>query len=363
MKKGLLTIIKSNNLAVLIILVPLTTTIVFAAENNSENKIIDKKPFEPPKVYGAFVLSALIIGVITLVTSRIVTHARSNMLKKESSNDEKYCGSFWDIIREGDLYPSLARLQFLVWTLAVSFVAVSVFFVRSFGGVPSFPVGDFIPQTLLGLMGISTATPVIGNVLSRLRYDSTWSNTYPFKKNVPRFVTMLFEGNKPTLGRYQMFLWTWISVIFFLFIFFNGIFVVLDEIKIANNDETIKVNPLRKLTVPDINPMLVLLMGLSQGGYLTAKLAARRPLQITRFVLVKDQNIQKLTSIYGHRFGEIPGKVKLDENFLSTSALGKWSNTRIDLEVPVEFTKNNKITIITDDGLYVSEEYDEKLVL
>ena len=362
--------IETRNLTILlIILVPLFVVTVgaYAVEvnnsanttdnSNSANTIVDKKPFQSPSVLMAFGLSVLIIGIITLVTSSIVTRVRLSKFTEEQRKDIKlYRGSFWDIIREGDYNPSLSRFQFLVWTLAISFVVISVFFIRSFGGVPSFPNGDLIPENLLELMGISTAIPVVSNVISRIRYDTSLSNTLPLKTKVPKFATMLFEGNKPTLGRYQMFLWTWISVIFFLFVFFSTVSDTMKEIETTNKDPIAKSNPLRNLSVHGIDSKLVLLMGLSQGGYLAAKLAARQPLKITRFVLDGD----KLVSIFGDRFGDKTGIVKMDNKIITTKQDG-WNDTRIDLDPHKPFTANQTITIITTEGLSVSEKYSDEL--
>lgn len=353
-------------LILLIVLAPLFAVMASAfadvstSVNNTNlaNVIVDIKPFQPPNILLAFGISVLIVAVTTKVTSHIVQRARlRSQTDEERTNDKLYHGSFWDIIREGDYNPSLARFQFLLWTMVVSFAVISIFFIRSLGGVPSYPNGDLIPPNLLQVIGISTATPVISNVASRLQYASTFPNGMPLKDKVPKFSTMLLEGNKPTLARYQMFLWTWISVIFFLFVFFSSISDITKQIETANNDPLVKSSPLRTLSVQDIDAKLVILMGLSQGGYVAAKFVARQPIRVTSFVL----NHGNLVSIFGDNFGDTKGIVKMDDLIITPTDI-TWSDTRIDLNTPLSFAKKQIIVVITSDGQSQSQRWDEDLI-
>jgi hypothetical protein len=54
-------------------------------------------------------------------------------------NKNYYQGSFWDIIRDGDYYPSLSRFQFMLWTVVISFIFPSIHLLRIFGAVTSAP--------------------------------------------------------------------------------------------------------------------------------------------------------------------------------------------------------------------------------
>jgi hypothetical protein len=46
-------------------------------------------------------------------------------------------------------------------------------------------------------MGISTAVPIISNVISKEKYTETLSSI-PKKDKLPKFSTMLLEGGMPT---------------------------------------------------------------------------------------------------------------------------------------------------------------------
>ena len=57
-------------------------------------------------------------------------------------------------------------------------------------------------------------------------------------KPLPKFAEMLNEYGKPSLGRFQMFAWTWISIIIYLFVFYSTV------VSTANSPST--------LALPDI---------------------------------------------------------------------------------------------------------------
>lgn len=359
--------INTRKIGILVILVMSIagTTLAFADISSSKNDTtlsnpsIDTKPFKIPNVSLAFGIAISIVGFTTWAASYIIQKARRTSLSPEERADKKlYQGNFWDIIREGDYNPSLARFQFLLWTMAVSFTVVSVFFIRFFGAVPGFPSGDLIPANLLQMIGISTAVPVVSNVASRIQYASTFPKGMPPKSKVPKFSTMLFEGNKPTLARYQMFLWTWVSIIFFLVVFFSSVNDVMYQIDVANKDSQQKSNPLKNLAIQDIDSKLVLLMGLSQGGYIAAKFAARQPVQIATLVISNGN----LVAIFGNNFGETPGMIKKGDSVIPVQP-GDWHDSEINLTPPMPFSSNDFITVITSDGTAEIQKYDDDIII
>ena len=163
-----------------------------------------------------------------------------------------------DIIRDDDWYPSLALFQFLTWTCIIAFLYLGVYLTRVFGGV--FGVLPTMPSNLLVLMGISVAVPVISGGISTVQYTTEAPKECPSQP--PSFSTMLEEGNKPTLTKFQMFVWTWIGVLIYFTVF------------LAMLTRPGALQAVQNLYLPDIDPILVVLMGLSQGAYIGGKLVA-----------------------------------------------------------------------------------------
>ena len=112
------------------------------------------------------------------------------------------------------------------------------------------------------------------------------------------------ENSKPTLSRFQMMAWTWISIAIYLLVFFSVIF----NASILGNVE--------KLTVPDINPVFILLMGLSQGAHITAKAVIQPVFSINGIRPNRGVRVGDSVSILGSNFGE-QRRVVLVEHYSS----------------------------------------------
>jgi hypothetical protein len=92
-----------------------------------------KAPFDKQSFAVVGLVAGLILLAVTFATSRIIRKGREWLLAQGQLVLEANCkqgnhkGGFWDIIREGDYYPSLARLQFVLWTFTISFTLLSIY--------------------------------------------------------------------------------------------------------------------------------------------------------------------------------------------------------------------------------------------
>jgi hypothetical protein len=219
----------------------------------NSNLLLNATPVE--RVGVAFVLSIAIVIVIFLITYLIIKRIRNI----QQSNKTK----FWDIIRDDNWYPSLAIFQFLLWTGIVLFSYLWISLISLFTGTGFL---TDIPYNLILVMGISAAVPVIGAVVSEVKYGETTPPSIATTKSVPSdqlrrklpgFKTMLMENGKITLPRFQMFAWTWIGIIAYLGLLFWEVGG--------------KLGYLENISLPELPILFVSLMGLSQVTYLAAK--------------------------------------------------------------------------------------------
>ncbi|MBI1828042.1 MAG: hypothetical protein HY222_04155 [Thaumarchaeota archaeon] len=202
-----------------------------------------------PDVFLAFLISFIVIVAIILSVNFIL----GRMTPK---------AKFTDILRASDRYPSLSIFQFFLWTIVVAFAFLGIYFIRIFGGVLD-PTSD-IPNNLLILMGISTAVPITSHGIVRIK--NRGKQNKPLPANNPSFANILHdESDKPTLTKFQMFAWTWISILIYFVILFS---------KVTDPANLIDV---QYLNLPDVDFILVVLMGLSQGAYLGGKSLAKSP--------------------------------------------------------------------------------------
>lgn len=300
-----------------------------------------------------YVVAGLIILTITFVASRIIRVARQNMLAKQKLLLEPNCrtgnykGGFWDIIREGDYYPSLARFQFILWTFVISFSIVSIYLLMLWNGLYCWSA---FPQNILALMGISAGVPIVSLIISREKYANTISGTLPCKENLPGLSTMLLEGGKPTIGRYQMFLWTIMSVIVYLGLFISQINGIND------------MDGLKQLKLPDIDPSLLFLMGLSQATYLGAKSVARPVSFLTvvgRYPVHGQRNVKRSTEIIVN-FSESLNSATVDN--LSFGIRKQADRTNVNGESTV-LSHDDKIAVFKPSAnLEASTQYEAYIV-
>jgi len=280
---------------------------------------------------GLGILSAIIIGgIVTLAVISILHKSRSQ---------------FFDIIRGPNMDPSLSLFQFLVWTFVVIFSFVLIYSIKILAGDYNL-AGSHIPLNLLVLMGISTAVPIASTYISKeyserdLTAQNAVSDAFEGKNSVDLqklrkenpVGNMLKENYKPTIARYQMFVWTFIGIFIYLFSL---------STLVAANDQPLEI---MKISVPDVDITIVALMGLSSTAFLGLK-AVTNYMNIREILpaeILPDGSLELISgedlSIFGKNFGEDSDTVWIGNKKLNNSekpdSISSWSDERIDLKVP-----------------------------
>ena len=131
----------------------------------------------------------------------------------------------------------------------------------------------------------------------------------PFPENhplpsssVPKFFTMLLESSKPVLYKFHYFIWTFIGVGVYLFVSLVNIHDLANSLDI--NLGIVNTQALRNLTIANIDPTVVALTGLSQGGYLAGKFTSRTSVWISSIFVSKSQ---RSITLFGDNFGDVEG--------------------------------------------------------
>ena len=197
-----------------------------------------------------------VAALYAVITVCVISFVVRTLLHR---NDKK----FRTIILNEAGYPSLAIFQFLLWTVVVAFSYLMIYYLRINSGLYDPP--STISTNILILLGISTAVPIVSAGVNSVVYHGSQST--PEIPTEYKWSTMLLENGKASLARYQMFLWTWIGIGLYIVILF---YTVFSPATIANP---------QLLELPDIDPTLVVLMGLSQGAFIGAKLFPKGALQ------------------------------------------------------------------------------------
>jgi hypothetical protein len=225
--------------------------------------------------------------------------------------------SLLDIVREA-AWPSLARFQFLAWTLIIIFCFTTICSIRFLSENLQIPAE--IPQNLLALMGISAGVTATATYVSKNKYGevtkSFTKEEYEKEiKNKP-FGSMLLENGAPSITRFQMFAWTGLSI----FLYLAKFFATINQFTIVSAEA---------LVIPDLETTFVVLMGVSQSAYLGGKwVAPSAPKVFNAF----SDSLKKKIILNGANLGENKKVIRLDNNVVDVDKI-VWSKEMISFDV------------------------------
>lgn len=239
-------------------------------------------------------------------------------------------------------HASLSLFQFLLWTLLISFLYITLWFLQLGAGSTQAPTT--IQPELMLLMGISVAVPIANKGI--LEYKKFKERDEREIYEEPRYSSMLEEQGRPSLLRLQMFLWTLAALVIYFWLFLTSL-------------STAAAGAVPGL--PDIDPTLLFLMGISQAGYLggqaysgnvlkegepenkkTADIAGTaivRPSPVIREVIV---DATGLVTVLGSGFGTQKETIMIDEDRVPDDAIMRWEDLRIDFTMPQTVSRGTK---------------------
>ncbi len=146
--------------------------------------------------------------------------------------------------------PSTSKAQWWIWTAVVIFGYVAVFTESWLRGDPN--VGTTVPQNLLLAMGFSGASMAAAKAVTTTQVARGLVDKTKTSQVLGGILTD--DDGVPDLGKSQNIAFTIIAVFVYV-------------VKLTTQGDA--------NTLPDIDPSLMLLMGLSHAGYLGAKVATR----------------------------------------------------------------------------------------
>jgi hypothetical protein len=267
------------------------------------------------------------------------------------------------IFDEKNNHSSLSLFQFMAWTFVVAFTFCMIYFMRIVSGIQDLPP---VPVYLLGLMGISAMVPLASTGVTELRRSAKSAQGLTFRE--PRFNSMLEEDGRPSFSRFQMFLWTMAGL---------GIYVVLFIRMLTTAGMMVW-----SLALPDLDPVLLGLMGVSQFGYVGGKYfsgtytgtpessetgSRTEPVQprgpkvfmpaIGQVFPRKGKEKEPVT-ITGTNFGTTKDTIFLNEQKIPDTAVTSWSDKRIEFTVPAETAAGKYLLrVSTQSGLSNQVEF------
>lgn len=249
---------------------------------------------------------ALLIGLAAIVVLYVIA-----ALMTKSPNPSK-------LVNGKDGKPSTSKFQWAVWLVVILFSYIFLWFIRTRTG--DWNVSATIPSHLLTVLGFSTLTAVGAKGIvvgytgagSLAKGDATDRAT----KTASRKGGLLVDDNgAPELAKVQMVAFTLVAVGIFLYAVYH---------------QATGSHPPAQL--PDIDASLLVLMGISQGGYLGKKLVTTTtPLLNT--LSPEHAAVGVSMTLRGSSFGEGGGasRLLLDGAAIPTTT---WTDSEITFLIP-----------------------------
>jgi len=320
----------------------------------------------------SFILIATVIFFAHFISRYGRTHAKarsaSRLWPPEDSTDALKHFILLRVLLDDNDHASLSAFQFLCWTLLISFFSITLWILYLMN-----PAGDAagivettvamtpaaeeiaeaavdsvssLPTNLFALMGISVAIPIASQGISAYKRVKPRDEGETYFE--PDYASMLEENGRPSLLRVQLFLWTFAALAIYAGTFIASAF--------STGPDNLLVKGM-----PDINPTLLFLMGLSATGYLgnqaysgkvekseetgtvqpvmavktpDSGTAAVRVSPSIREVIPKDVEPMGIVTLLGTGFGVQQDTIMIDEERISSSTIRRWEETRIEFSLP-----------------------------
>ncbi len=220
----------------------------------------------------------------------------------------------WKLVEGADGRPSTSKLQWFLWTLVIVFSYTSIYAARIMKG--NFDVISDIPSNYLTAMGFSTVTMATAKGIT-VSYVAS-GRVVKEAGNGGKGPASIFcdDQGVPDLSKIQMIAWTLVSI---------GIFLI----RIVNQMNTSMPG------LSDIDPALMVLMGLGQGAYLGKKLTTTDVARLTGLTPASGRAGVDVT-IRGLSFGESQdgSLITIDDSPFQPLPAAEWHDTSIKLRIP-----------------------------
>jgi hypothetical protein len=223
-------------------------------------------------IYNALIESGGVTAFLTILSILLI-----NIAKFKTSGNQKwwvYLSLKEAIKSTTDEFPSLANLQLFMWSVLIVFAFLTVYFVRLSGGEYDPPSG-ILPENILKILAISAVVPAASLGLNFNKYRTAYITSIAlapgsignrFRGLDRGWSSILLEGGSSSITRLQMFVWTWIGIFIYLIVFFGYLYTLT-----LSSSTTTPYNDVR---LPDVDPTLLVLMGISQGSFVAGKVAS-----------------------------------------------------------------------------------------
>jgi hypothetical protein len=232
-------------------------------------------------------------------------------------------GRFAQLVEGQDGRASTSKFQLVVWTVVALYAFGTVFVARFLQGTST--IIDTVPPNLLAAMGLSVVTATAAKGITSAQVGSgqvSKSQVGTVGRDDPGAAALVQDdGGAPDLSKTQFLAWTGLAVVIYLF-------RLVQQINIGPVIQNASIG------MPDIDAVLVPLIGLGHAAYLGKKLTTSTVPQITGTAPAEGTPPKTLT-LTGSGFGDPQGTSQiLIEQTPYQLVVSKWSDSTIVFEFP-----------------------------
>jgi IPT/TIG domain-containing protein len=261
------------------------------------------------KEFLAYVAGAIALGVFLFISGVVL-------------GGRKSWGKVNKVLQGQDGALSTSKVQWFAWTAIVIFSYVAIYAARALQG--HFQAVDAIPPNVLLVLGFSTTTMTAAKGITTAYVANGRLIGKAASADAPTKGGLLAsDSGVPDLSKIQLMSWTVIAI---------GIYLCTVGATI-HGIATLK-HGAPEPGLPDIDGALMVLMGLSQGGYLGKKLVTTNTPQLTAVTPPKIAPGGSV-ALSGSGFGPQAASSSLCVNDVAVPiADGQWSDTAISFTAP-----------------------------
>lgn len=259
------------------------------------------------------------------------------LLITRSQPDKTLAGKVLSVIQGQDGRLSTSKFQWFVWTIAAVGGFSALFAARALRGASAGDIG--VPANILIALGFSTVTMATAKGITTA-YIAGGRVDKSADKSSLKGGLLTDDDGIADLSKIQLVTWTIIAIGIWTYL----VLTRLGDIAYAKNLDAASAS------LPDIPAALMVLMGLSQGGYLGKKLVTIDAFNLSLDSLVPSTAKPKeIVALYGSGFGEAKSDaMALPAKDNSAVLVGgrkadtaMWSDGQIQFQVPELSPDNN----------------------
>jgi len=214
---------------------------------------------------------------------------------------------------------STSKFQWLLWLIAVLFVYVALLVIR-------FKLGNYgainnIPVNVLIVLGFSTTTAVAAKGITVAQVQNNQVD-----KSQSAGGLLLGDQGAPDIGKVQMIAFTFVAI---------GVFIAAFVHQLASSPPM--------TTLPNIDTSLLVLMGISQGGYVGKKLVSVGS-PVLYGLTPSDGKPETEVKLTGNMLGSSQdgSQLTLDKGVVPAAEITSWSDKSISFKIPARDVAREK---------------------